>query len=369
MVGETKEGAVAEDGGDDQRQREFRETAPWEQGFAALYRDQLWPELRAIEERRAEQWSRKSKLTKGMFIAAGVSLLIGLASPFYTSAWPGFLLVGLLATLVFLVTAFLSFASADRAHREAVTSVVFPVAMEHIGGFRHHEREADLDQLRALDSLREIGQAGRFTRYTIDDLMRGQWRGVDFELAEVRLVERPRPTDDESSSSRGARGEEEVFSGMTLLLDRPGGAGPTAVVQSKNAEVPEPMPPGLEEQSLDSDLFGLKLRAFAASEADLDQALADDVRDGIARWLETLGGARVTLFFVEEKIVGTFEIIGDTFGVGAINESLETLDDDLHRLLADLSMPHRLIDILLHQPGEAVLPDEQGSASEVDEDG
>lgn len=317
----------------------FTETAPWETGFSGIYEAEIAPALGKIEaERQALRRTRDRRLVVvGEIAVAAVAGILFLIPP------GGPKVIPLVATLFLTVFGVLAVrVLGQSAYAERLRAVIVPHAAAFYG--LSYDRKAE-----GAPPIVRYSRLGLIPpgEVELSDGIVGRRQGVDFALAEARV--------------RRKRGKSTslVFRGLLLRIATESPAPTPIVIAPERGGVMQEIASALglgsgkELRHVDTGIRGFEA-LFSLRAGDPDAARA---------WLPA-SFLHALLALAEEEtaragepaVAAAFDHDGFWMTIrrrepflepGALGESVSELEPHLHALLADLSLPRRLVDRLV----------------------
>ncbi len=322
----------------------FSEREPHEQGFAEVFDRDIAPRLDDLEAERVDRFAKRKVRLRitlaACAIAAAAGIMIGL------NIWHGLHGGDLWATGFFL--AFPTFVAGgigwwwteklQHGHQEAFRDILIGPMCKFLGGLKYDREPGDQFDHERFTSLGVI-PSGSFDR--CEDLFVGRHRDTGFKMIDAKVVQR-----NKNSSTT-------VFDGLLFEIDVPVDfEGRTLIGRDIGAV-------GNALKGFFKDKFGKQERVkfqdpafeerFAVYASDPDEAyrlvsptfcktmlaLADAHND------KTLGAG-----FVDGVFVLAVPVDGDLFEPGSVTRSIYDCEDDIHTFLEEITIAHRVIDIL-----------------------
>lgn len=307
----------------------------------ALLATRLGPALPALAEAQ-----RKTRLGWGGGLAATV-LVTALAFVGEAFEFAAFGVVGILIAAAGLH----HHAGVYRARvREAVT----PVVCEAIGGMKSDSGAA----YEVLGRLRTLPLVAPFANHTLDDVFAGVHDGTDFILAEIRLFNRTTRMTGSGTKRTATTKESTVFKGLLFLVETPGKIPARILVRGPRIpwladwRVPAATLAklGFARVAVPDAAFSRHLSLWAEDADVALQVIGPDLAATLTRLAATAGWRRIDAGFSGTRFVLLLPKGGNSFAVGGLFRPLSRLRDDAHRLLDEIMVVHRLIDVLKGRP-------------------
>lgn len=189
---------------------EYTEDAPHEAGFARVFAEEVWPVYAASRE-EAERMARRASRLGRSLAGLGAAIAVGffLFDPLGDTVMSRF--IGLFAGVFIAMIGRALWEAKRRRFNAAVKAEVAPVLARFAGVARYEtDPSAGFVNLSGLSAARMVG---RSSGSSVQDGFAGEWRGVDYRMAELRL------TRVESYHQGGKRRTRTVVVFAGLLLE------------------------------------------------------------------------------------------------------------------------------------------------------
>jgi hypothetical protein len=313
----------------------FTERAPYERGFARVFDEEIAPRLADLEvERRSRRSDFLWRLALCVLAVPAIVLgagFFGGTEFFGLTVFVGILAVG--AAIWFL-------AQPKRGFRDAVRRAVLPPVCAFFGDLHHARgRQAGFDPHR----FAEAGVVGSFTRSAIDDAFAGRHRDVRFAMAEARLRRR---------SGGRRRRNTTVFRGLLIAVEVPkafpgriligrdyGGIGNAVAGWFKTFG-------GLQRVELPNSRFEALYAVYSDNPETARAWLTADFMENWIAVAQAYEGSAVRAAFVGGEFLAALPTRRNLFESGSLSRPVDRIEEDLHRLLWEVTIAHRLIDFL-----------------------
>lgn len=315
--------------------------------FEDFFREEIAPGLPALEARRKDR--RRSAYVRtigGAFVVVIGSLIAGML--WHAFAGGAMLILGTVAVFIWARR------PAQRQRAELYDHIIPPLC-RFIGSLEYHRKPGGRFDLKRV---RRSGIAGAFTQSSLQDLFLGRYRDTEFRLVEARLRRKRRS---DGSSRRtvffGLLCDVSVpvtFSGVVLLVGDKGTRGDW-IAGIMQRSFPDAAP-----VTLDHPAFAERFRVYSDDAVEARRllqpglmqtllALSDEVRGAV-------GGDGLNAAFLDDRFLMAIPQDRNLFEIHVLNRSLDHAEDDLRRLAAEFTIPHRLIDNL-HGDRKPLVPE------------
>jgi hypothetical protein len=313
----------------------FTEREPFERGFAEVFRREIVPHLDGLERGRRQARAR-TLVRLGAVLAAMVAVV----------ALAGILLEGAIVFLFVLVILAIVFGGLivrqpARAFGSEVRAVVMPPVCRFFGDMEYRR---DAQDAFALHRFAETGVVGRFNRSRLEDLFVGRYRDTGFMMAEAVLRRR-------SGGGRN-RSTRTVFRGLLFVIDVPHPfAGRVLLgrehgwLGNKVADWAESLR-GLQRVPFAHEAFESLYQVYADDPATAQTLLSPPFLDSLVALAEAHRGRALRAAFIDGVFLLSVPMRRDLFEPASIFRPVYTIEADLHRLLLDVTIVHRVIDFL-----------------------
>ncbi len=306
--------------------------------FEQVYAREIAPHARDMEAKRQARvaaFYRRIGLSVPLIaLAAGALYTVG-----FLQGEPLWSAIGL---VVAAVAAGYWISRPAARHREELKDLVIAPLCRFLG---------DLEYSRAAkegfdtERFEEAGVVGHHTRTKLEDLFTGSHRATGFRMVEARLRRRRRGRRSSGSSTvfKGLLFDIEVpqsFSGRILLTTDKGGLvnrmegffrdtfGDTAPV------------------AFDHPAFEARYEVYSDDAAAARALLTPALLDSLVALCEAAEKEALRAAFVDGRFLLALPSRKDLFEIGKLHRSLEHLEEDVKALLAQVTLPHRVIDYL-----------------------
>lgn len=322
----------------------FTEREPYEQGFAAIFDRDIAPRLDDLETVRVARFAQRKarlKITIAACVAAaaaglmiGVNIWHGLHGDDLWAA--GFFLV--FPTIVAGGVGWWWVEKLQQGHQDAFREILIGSICAFFGDLEYHREPGDGFDHERFTSLGVV-RSGSFDR--CEDHFIGRHRDTGFKMIDVKVVQ------------RGKNSSTTVFDGLMFEIDVPTDFSGRTIIGRDSGAVGNALKgffkdkfgkqervkfqnPAFEERFAvyatdPAEAYGLVSPSFCGTMLALAESYAD----------KTLGAA-----FVDGVFLLAVPVKGDLFEPGSVSRSVYDCEDDIHAFLADVTIAHRVIDIL-----------------------
>ena len=326
----------------------FTERGHYEKGFAEVFEREIAPKLDEAEQRRLERVRRtKLRIVYGIGIALGVlAVLIALLLMSMRSDMQIDALFALSAIILFFivlvvvfgpVAGFMWVRSQYRQQQSVLRDIIVGPACRFLGDLEYAREPGDrFDPQR----FRDLGVIDSYTSSTVEDLFVGHHRDTGFKMVEGHFEtggQQPRPVFD------GLLFEIDVpqkFSGRVLIEGDKGRVGNALAVFFKDTFGNE------TRVAFDHAAFEEHYEVYASDADDARRLITPGFCDAMIALAETHEKRSLAAAFVDGTFLLAIQMRGNLFEPGSIKRSLYDCEDDIHKFLGEVTIVHRVIDIL-----------------------
>ncbi|WP_422364974.1 DUF3137 domain-containing protein [Pelagibius sp.] len=303
--------------------------------FADFFAEEIAPGLPELEE------ARKERLRASYTRAAGLAFVIAVVAGIAV-AWSGQILLAVLVAVTGLLAGFYFVRAPGRKHRSALRDLVVEPLRRFLGGIEYHR---DPGKGFELSRFTSSGVITGFNRAKLEDLIVGRYRDTDFRMVEARLRQ--------SRRSSGKRKSRKVFSGLlceisvprafscsVLLVADKGSLGNWAVdlLRDKLTNL-SPVP-------LDHEAFEERYQVYSDQPDEALVLLQPAFLDSLLAITNMVGRKALNCAFMDGRFLIAIPQDRNLFEIGRLHRSLDHAEEDVRRLAAEFTLPHRLIDTL-----------------------
>jgi hypothetical protein len=298
----------------------------------------------------------------GMALAAGAAL--GLLFALFGSGsndWQGALLGFALPTVFGAVAGFLLWKRQERAWSGSVAEAVMPVVCDFLGGI---EYDHDAHKGFPLERMRKLGVVRSFTRSEISDRLEGEWRNTPFEIVEAKLMSRNCSSSANADNHINDRSNRTLFKGLLLHIGVPEPI-PTRILIARDYGVGNKLGEllggssgrGMPKVDTAHPEFERHFEVYSADPETARGVLAPGFLDSLLHIAESEGGrhgtAGLEAGFHEGSFFMALKRDEDFLAMGSLTTPMDGIEEDLHRVFADIALVRRIIDQLHGEPSAA----------------
>ena len=311
----------------------FTEQAPFEQGFAQVFRDRIAPILRHHEGLRIQM---RGKAVTGIGVCGLLGAGGGAAA--YVQGWEA---ATFIAPFLGVIGAFVSYGYYQSKWSSGLSSEVIPVLCDFLGGMTYGGPALSPGE------FEELGVVPYHSGSSLDDTVNGIHNGLDYTLTEAKLTIR-------RSSGKGRSRTTTVFKGLmiriemaeevpqiTFARDRGGFANRISEAFSdvrKGRENIETCFPDFEQHYEAYSADPIAARQFITPRLAEGLLEIAQIETGHERYIAAATRGRGFYLAIPRN--------DDFLGLGSLFRPLTVAEDDFHDCLADLTLPRRVIDAL-----------------------
>lgn len=303
--------------------------------FADFFNEEIAPGLPELEDARKERL--RTSYTRAAGLAFIIAVLSGIAvagtGQIVSAAFV--VIAGLLAGLYFVM-------APGKKHREAVRGLVVDPLRRFLGGIEYHR---DPGKRFELSRFLSSGVIRSFNRVKLEDLIVGRYRDTDFRMVEAQL--------NKSRRVGKRRKSREVFSGLlceisvprafscsVLLVADKGSLGNWAIdlLRDKLTNL-SPVP-------LNHEVFEERYQVYSDQPEEALALLQPAFLDSLLAITSMVGRKALNCAFMDGRFLIAIPQERNLFEIGRLHRSLDHAEEDVRRLAAEFTLPHRLIDTL-----------------------
>jgi hypothetical protein len=313
----------------------FTEQAPFEQGFAHVFRDRITPILRHHEGLRIRMRTRA-------LAGIGVCALLG-AGGGALSYMQGWEAATYIAPFLGVIGAFVSYGYYQSKWSSGLSSEVIPVLCDFLGQMTyggHRLSPAEFE---------ELGVVPYHTSSALDDTVNGTHHGLGYTLTEAKLTTRTR-----TRTSKGRSRTQTVFKGLIIRIELaeevPGifFARDRGGLVNRLSEAFSPVRQGREKIVTDFPEFEEHYESYSDDPTAAHQFITARLTAGLLEIAQVETGHE-RYIAAATRGRGFYLAIprnDDFLGLGSLFRPLTVAEDDFHDCLADLALPRRVIETL-----------------------
>lgn len=322
----------------------FTEREPYERGFAEVFDNDIAPRLAELEAERQARHKQYRQRLSGAVI--GLPLLALLIAYLGGVAILGFVFIGTILA-GFLAARFVG--QPKRGFRDALRAAVMPPVCRFFGEMQHaHGRSGTI----GLSRFSQAGVVGSFNRASVDDVFTGRYREVGFAVAEAKLRRR--------GGGRN-RSQSTVFRGLLVAVDVPKAFPGRILIGRDYGDIGNALAGwfkqfgGLQRVELPHGQFESMYAAYSDNPEAARAWLTPDFLENWVAVAEAYRGSAIRAAFAGSEFLAALPHSKNLFEAGALATPLDRIEEDLHRLLWEITIPHRLIDFLHGERPHAVV--------------
>lgn len=315
----------------------FTERAPHEAGFAEVFRREIVP---VLERHEAERVAIAAKARQWMLGtgAGGAALTIGLTA---AGLWNFAIIAGGLAA-VFTLAAKSTY---EKKWQTGLSSEVMPIACRFLGELEHGRQAIQPAR------FREVGLVPSYTRAALEDPAIGTHAGLAYAMTEARLTER-------RTGSKGKTRNVTVFRGILMRIELATEAPSIFFARDHGklgnwlADTFSSFRRDRTRIEVDDPEFEATYETYAKDEAEARAFITPRLTQGLMEVARSeTGRDYVAAALAGKNLYLALPRSGDFLALGRLFTPLAVAEEDFHRLLADLTLPRRVIDALRGESG------------------
>ena len=331
---------------------QFTENEPYEKGFAEVFDQQIAPELEDLErERLALYRKRQRRLTITIVVTAVFALVAavlsvvtwghlpqtwGILTMDQPVSWPLFFAF---PVLIPPAIGYVCISKLGVAHGEALRGIVVAAACSFFGDLEYFREPGDRFDRERFTKL-GVTPMGRWSRF--EDLFVGRYRDTDFKIVDAAVYQ---------GSGQGSG--RIVFDGLLFEIGVPIEFSGRILIGRDEGQVANAL------KGFFKDRFGNESRVQFADAAFEDRfaVYASDTSEAMRlvspRFCKNLlaladaySGKSLGAAFVDGVFLLAVPVPGNLFEPGSIKQSVYDCEDDIHELLKEITVAHRVIEYL-----------------------
>lgn len=315
----------------------FTERAPHEAGFAEVFRREIVP---VLERHEAERVALAAKARQWMLGAGavGAALVIGLTA---AGVWNLAIFAGGLAALF----AFGAKATYEKRWRTGLSSEVMPIACRFLGDLEHGRLAIQPSR------FREVGLVPSHSRAEMEDSVIGAHAGLSFAMTEAHLTDR-------RTGSKGKTRTVTVFRGILMRIELATEAPSIFFARDHGklgnwfADTFSSFRRDRARIEVDDPEFEATYETYAKDEAEARAFITPRLTQGLMEVARTeTGRDYVAAALAGKNLYLALPRSGDFLALGRLFTPLAVAEEEFHRMLADLTLPRRVIDALRGEGG------------------
>lgn len=326
----------------------FTEREPYERGFAEVFDRDIAPRLDDLEAERVDRFAKRKVRLKITYVACAILAVAGLVIGL--NIWHRLHGDDLFAGVFFL--AFPTFVAGgvgwwwaeklQHGHQESFREILIGPICTFLGGLVYDREAGDRFDHKRFTSL-GVTKSGSFDR--CEDLFIGRHRDTGFKMIDTKVVR------------RGKNSSTTVFDGLLFEIDVPTDFSGRTIIGRDIGAV------GNALKGFFKDKFGKQQRIkfqdaafearFAVYATDPDEAyglVSPSFCKTMLALAETYTDKSLGAAFVDDVFLLVVPVDGDLFEPGSVARSVYDCEDDIHAFLEEVTIAHRVIDILHGDP-------------------
>ena len=306
--------------------------------FERVYAREIAPHARDMEAKRQTRvaaFYRRIGLSVPLIaLAAGALYTVGFLQS--DPLWSGIGLVVAAAAAGYWISR-----PATR-HREELKDLVIAPICRFLG---------DLEYSRTAKGgfntgrFEEAGVVGHHNRSKLEDLFTGRHRATGFRMVEARLRRRRR--------GRRNSGSSTVFKGLLFDIEVPTPFSCRVLIASDKGGLVNRMEGFFRDKfgdtapvAFDHPAFEARYEVYSDDDAAARALLTPALLDSLVALCEAAEEEALRAAFMNGRFLLALPNRKDLFEIGKLHRSLEHLEEDVRVLLAQVTLPHRVIDYL-----------------------
>lgn len=326
----------------------FTEREPYERGFGEVFDRDIAPRLDDLEAERVDRFTKRKVRLKITFVGCAILAVAGfviglniwhslhgrtLFAGVFVLAFPTFIAAGIAAGIGWWWAGKLQY-----GHQEAFREILIGPICTFLGGLVYDREPGDRFDHKRFTSL-GITKSGAFGR--CEDLFIGRYRDTGFKMIDAKVVQ------------QGENSSTTVFDGLLFEIDVPTNFAGSTIISRDIGSV------GNALKGFFKDKFGTQERVkfqdaafeerFAVYATDPTEAYTL-VSPSFCRTMlalaEIYADKSLGAAFVDGVFLLAVPVAGDLFEPGSVAHSVYDCEDDIHAFLEEVSIAHRVIDIL-----------------------
>jgi len=306
--------------------------------FEQVYAREIAPHARDMEAKRQARVAAFYRR-----IGLSVPLIAVIAGALYTVGFlqdqPGW------SALILIVGAILAGVWIHRPaakHREELKDLVIAPICGFLGELEYSRAaKGGFD----TERFEEAGVVGHYTRSKLEDLFTGRHRETGFRMVEAKLRRR--------RHGRRRSRSTTVFKGLLFDIEVPQSFSCRILLGSDKGGLINRMEGffrdkfgGMEATAFEHPAFEARYEVYSDDPAAARALLAPALLDSLVALCEAAGEEALRAAFVDGRFLLAVPNRKNLFEIGKLHRPLEHLEEDVRTLLAQVTLPHRVIDYL-----------------------
>jgi hypothetical protein len=305
----------------------FNEREPYENGFGAIFKKEIAPQLAGLE---AERLRLKKERTTRIILAVVLGVVILAATLIFASKNSTILTIGIF--LAILIPVFVVGSAADK-FRDKLRGVVMGPASRFLG-VTYSRKVPDTFGIKRFVKRSVVGS---YSSATIQDHVAGEHKGRRYEMAEAHL------------RRRQGKNTVTIFHGILLSIDWPESAQADVLIGRDYGKLINKIA-GLgkaQRVNFDDAEFERRYECYASDPMIAQRIVTPTFMQSMVAIGDGRKGERPTACFTEGKFLLAVPLAGvNLFEPGSLSRSVDTFETDMHTLLRQLTLPRRVIETL-----------------------
>lgn len=316
--------------------------------FERFYEREIAPHAATLEQarqRRVGSFYRR--------IGISVPLLAILGGGLYLSGvFGGQPFWVLVVVIVGALAAFVWIGRPAARHREAVKDLVIAPVCRFLGGLTYSRKANDGFDLAAF---RDHGVVGSFNRSSLEDLFAGTYRDTAFRMVEAKLKRRSR-------RSKGGSSSRTVFKGLLFDVAVPKPFACRILLTADKGGLANRVEGffrgkfgGREPVAFDHPAFEERYEVYSDNPEAARALMTPALLDSLVALAAAAERKALTAAFADGRFLLALPHRRNLFEIGRLHRSLDHLEEDVGRLLREITLAQRIIDYL-HGDRPELLP-------------
>jgi hypothetical protein len=332
----------------------FSERAPYEAGFAAVFDREIAPKLQDMEVLRrslvSEMWRRvrKAAFTIVTVIAVSYFFLSGLVLGFL--GWvlrlqlseDNKLPIGIIMLFILLIgvgyVIYVWIYAPKKEFKNTVRDFIMDIVCQFMGDLQYSRKPGGDFHIKRFSRLGIVG-ASKIKRF--EDLFVGRHRDTAFKLVEAVI-------------ETGGKNSSTVFDGVFLEIDVPQDFSCRVLIGRDKGKVINSVKgffKGLKKIPdqrvvFDHPAFDVRYAVYADDVEGALNLMTPGFCDALVDLANSYGENALSGAFIDGQFLLAIPIKGNLFEFGAFMRPVYNCEDDLHELLHQITIAHRIIDRL-----------------------
>jgi hypothetical protein len=306
----------------------FTERENHESGFKRVFDKEIASGLATLETER--QRLKRNRTLRLLLAFAVAVVLIGGSIIFFQEQGA---VIGI-AVVVAIVGGFLIVGSPTDKFRAKVRDLVMPAVTKFLGIAYSRTVPADFE-VREFTARNLVGSY-QSHRSRLQDHVSGAHDGRRYAMIEAHL------------QRKSGKSTVTVFQGVLMIIDWPEAGQADVLIGRDWGKILNKLA-GIakaDRVTFDNAAFEKMFEVYASDPAAARQLLTPAFLDSMVALAESRKGQPPTAAFGRGRLLLALPLREELFETGSLSRSLEMFEEDLHKLLRQLTMPCRVIDVL-----------------------